>query len=559
MRPDNRSFLPVLTLLCVFMGLAETRAEASDALLSAPWREALISVRDLDHSARLFVELGAYEVLARGAMDARELAYWQLEASAGAQFLLLRAPGTDHGFLRFVRFNGVRQVPIRVGARAWDTGGYFSLMLRVKGLAAFYDEALELGWMAESEPVRFDFPPSVLANVVLKGPDGINLALYERLAPPLDEFWQFERLSQPFNAMQMVADIERADAFFTTVLGLQHFWAGDFLDPAPGPNNFGLPHNLTTEIPRRTRILQARPGETGRLELMQFAGLDGRDLAERAQPPQLGILSVRYPVPDLARARARIEAAGGTVWRGPATVDLAPYGPVQIMAVRAPDGAIVELFAPLAPSRAEQLAHLLAGDYDNAAQFEAAPEALKVPPSVAGDWLDRQHARFVPVAAPAIGAAVLYLEWRSDSADGPISRQRIWSFREDDRGELRMDFYAFVDGEAWAGRADQPEAFRALKASDLRGYGPDCALRFLPGDEGGWIGAISAAECSLVAASGRRMGIDATVEITAEGSIFYRESGRLETGQYAFRVPPGQAYRFQRVVSVAGAGKLTDD
>lgn len=341
-----RKAVPVLAVLLASALFAPLFA-GSPGPLERPWQEAMISVRDPDAAARFFVEVGGFEDVARGPLSASEIDYWGLETGAAGEFLLLKAPGSDHGYLRFVRFNGVEQTPVRVGARAWDSGGYFSLMMRARDLDAVYADALALGWMAESEPVRFEFPPSVLANVVLKGPDGINIALYERLEPPLDDFWRFDRLSQPFNAMQMVADIDPADDFFSRVLGMSHFWAGDFVDPVAGPNNFGLPQNLTTEIPRRTRILQPRPGETGRLELMQFVGLDGRDLSDRARPPNLGILSVRYPVEDVDAALARIEAAGGTAWRGPVDLELAPYGSVRVVAVRAPDGAIVELFSEL--------------------------------------------------------------------------------------------------------------------------------------------------------------------------------------------------------------------
>lgn len=542
--------IPTLILITVVSVAATGHEDAGSAegeLLSEPWREAVLSVRDPHQAARLFLEIGGFEVVAQGRVDQRELVYWQLPAATKADFLLLRAPNTDHGFLRFVRFNGLDQTPIRVGARAWDTGGYYSLMMRAHQLDAVYAEALALGWLAESEPVQFNFPPSVLKNVVLKGPDGINIALYERLEPPLDGFWQFNRLSQPFNAMQMVADIDRADAFFTNVLGMSHFWAGDFLDPEPAPNNFGLPHNLTTTTPRRTRILQPRQGETGRLELMEFAGLSGRDLSERASPPNLGIVSVRYPVADLAASKAIIEAAGGVIWRGPMVLELPPYGTVEMLALRAPDGAIVELFAPMAvESAVPRLASSLIGHYDNAAQFAAAPETLKVPPSVAGDWLDQQYALFARVEAPAIGDHVIYLEWRSGSSEGPISRQRIWSFREDETGAARMDFFAFVDGGLWAGRGEQPGAFLALDRDALRGYGADCALRFQPSDEGGWHGSISAHDCSLVALSGRRMGITAEVTILPNGTLRYQESGQLENGEYAFRVPPNQPYQFER-------------
>ena len=326
---------------------ADADARAVDAVLDRPWQEAVISVRDLDAASRLFRDVGGWEVVSRGAMRRSELDHWGLPDSAAGEYLLIRAPGSTFGHLRFVRFIGVEQTPVRVGARAWDTGGYFSLMLRARDLDRVYADALAIGWHSESEPVRFDFAPSVLANVVLKGPDGINVALYERLEPPLDAFWDFERLSQPFNAMQMVADIERADRFFHDGLGMTHFWSGDFLDPAPGPNNFGLPQNLVTEIPRRTRILEADPGsEIGRLELMQFAGLDGRDLSARADAPNLGILAVRYEVADIRALPARLADRGIDTLRGPHDVEIEAIGETTMVTVQAPDGALVQLYAP---------------------------------------------------------------------------------------------------------------------------------------------------------------------------------------------------------------------
>jgi hypothetical protein len=201
----------------------------------------------------------------------------------------------------------------------------------------------------------------------------------------------------------------------------------------------------------------------------------------------------------------------------------------------------------VAPDPRDAVLALLAGSWDNRAQFDAAPASLKTPPSVEGDWLDLQHAQFMRVAAPSIGEHVLYLEWRNGSADGAISRQRIWSFRREQNGALRMDFFAFVDGKPFAGRGSEPGAFSALDAAQLRGYGSACALRFEPTGQGGWRGLISADECSLVAASGRRMGIDASIAVDADGTLAYRESGRLDDGRYAFRVPPSMPYRFRRL------------
>jgi hypothetical protein len=208
-------------------------------------------------------------------------------------------------------------------------------------------------------------------------------------------------------------------------------------------------------------------------------------------------------------------------------------------------GCVSQMATPESKLAPAALVSALAGTYTNSAQFQAAPAALKVAPSVQGEWLDLQHADFIPVDAPAIGPDVLYLEWRSGGPTGQVSRQRIWSFRRDANGATRMDFFAFADGAAWVRQGKTANAFKTLALDKLRGYGERCALTFVP--EGKTvIGSISGKECSITAASGRRMAIDARVDLLPDGALLYRESGQLEDGRYAFRVPPTEPYRFIR-------------
>lgn len=342
-------------------GLAAT-ASAQNPLpaaqiLDAPWQEATLSVRDFDPIYTFLTQTGGYEEVAKGKLSAGQLAYWRLPATAAADFVLLRARGADQGYIRLVDFSGVSQKPIRIGARAWDTGGFFSLMMRGKGLDTLFDAAIALGFQAESEPIRFLFeptdgsPPSDLKNVVIKAPDGINFAIYERVSPDLSAFWSFETLSQPFNAMQMVANTAIAEGFYRQELGMTTFWDADFIDPRPDYNNFGLPQNLTIETPRRTRILWPRPGETGRLEIMEFVGLDGRNLADRAAPPNLGILSVSYPVQNAQRAYNGVVSAGSLPKYKLKTFDWPPYGRVQMFTLQSPDGALIDVFERLETPR----------------------------------------------------------------------------------------------------------------------------------------------------------------------------------------------------------------
>jgi hypothetical protein len=186
----------------------------------------------------------------------------------------------------------------------------------------------------------------------------------------------------------------------------------------------------------------------------------------------------------------------------------------------------------------------LVGSYDNFFQYSEAPDALKVPPSVGGRWLDRKHAVFRSVKVPALGPNVVYLEWRSDGPTGPISRQRLWQFRLDEAGQPRMDFYTIRKPERLAGAAGTPEAFQSLTRDDLVGYPAACAARVTPTPQG-WTARILPAECSIVAGSGRTMALDVTIRVEA-ATVSYQEAGLLPDGAAAFRVPPERPYLFAR-------------
>lgn len=307
----------------------------------SPWTEAVVSVRAPEQAARLFLQAGGWRVIAKGRLTTGELAHWRLPTGAGGRYLRVCAPAVATGCIRFVAFSGVAQRPIRLAARGWDTGGIFSVMVRSDNVRALFDSAIGLGWWAESEPIAFDFGGSALRNVVLQGPDGFNLAVYERTSPPFTAF-PVGRISQAFNSMRMVRD-QRASVAFYKNLGFKPVFDSDYLDPKPQENNFSLPQNLTTIVVRRASALQPVDGETGRVEVMQFVDLTGKDAAPFAHAANLGILSVRYPVRGLNAYRAQLVAKGIAVTEiGAATVG--GLGRVAVFAVTDPDGAVTEFY-----------------------------------------------------------------------------------------------------------------------------------------------------------------------------------------------------------------------
>ena len=338
--------LIALVLLSSFAANAELAP-----VTSSVWQEAVVSVTDLDRTAQFFVDIGGYESKWRGPMDASEIRSWGLPANASAEALLLGPPGQDTGLVRLVRFdNAGRKEPTRPGARAWDTGCYFSLMVRMKDMQSVYDDAVAMGWWTETPITYLEFGESKLNVMVFRGPDGVQVQAYERLAPPLpDAIPPFERFTRPFNIMQMVRDRDAAYEFFTDVLGFDTFYKGEpYVSEEPEYMPLGVPKNLTTSVRYQAGIVYPVPGEFGRMEMIEIMDLDGHDYAQRCHAPNLGILAVRYPVESVRRAEFHVSGKNWPLAMPLSRAVVQPYGAMRMFGVKTPDGANIQFFESVA-------------------------------------------------------------------------------------------------------------------------------------------------------------------------------------------------------------------
>ena len=307
------------------------------------WREAVLSVSDTESWVQTFEQVGGWEVVERAKAKAAWLRLWKLPDTAGYDEVLMANPGTDSGYIRLVQFRGVPQVQIRSNGQTWETGGIFDLNVRVTDLAARFAELQARDWQGFGDPVRFSFEPFVVREWLGRGADGIVFALIQREAPPLEDWPQMERFSRSFNSTQVVADMDASLRFYQDVLGFEVYVETEGPGETPGPNVLGLPHNLATEISRHTVIVHPDGANDGSVELIEFDGLTGRDFADLARPPNLGVLMLRFPVTGTSALADRLRAAGfPPEARGRAP--LAPYGEVEVLAVRGPNGEWLEFF-----------------------------------------------------------------------------------------------------------------------------------------------------------------------------------------------------------------------
>jgi len=289
-----------------------------------PWQEVVINVENFSDVAPFFTQIAGFETRAK--YDN----HW-----------LLAAPGSKSGFVRLVKIGpAVSARPAQ--SRAWDKGCYFSLMMRAKNLPSIIEDAKALGWQPLTDMAYLEFGPSKLNIIVLTHESGMRVQLYERLSTPVPEaFPFFERLSQPFNIMQMVEDRDAAYDFFHQQLGFDTFFYGPpYVSKTETVMPLGIPLKLTTKIPYKTGIMTPKTGlEWGRMEVIDIEGMpDGVNYSQRCNHAHTGLISVRFDVANLELTEQTLTARAVDVTRQTNAYD------ISFLTVKTPDGANIEFY-----------------------------------------------------------------------------------------------------------------------------------------------------------------------------------------------------------------------
>ncbi|MEM9687359.1 MAG: VOC family protein [Bacteroidota bacterium] len=309
------------------------------------FQEVVFSVADLEEASKTYQEVAGWEILYSGVVSATQLAAWQLPDTARAHEMVLHNPGDREGFLRLVQFGNVPQRQIRSSAQPWDAGGIFDINVRIVHMDSTFYELQSRGWNAYHDPVAFKFGKFHVEEVLVRGHDGVVLAMIQRHAPPLEGYPNLKKMSHIFNATQIVTDIDKSLDFYMNGLGFKMYMQHKGASTAPGENVLGLPYNLTDDYERSVCILHPEGTNFGSVELLQFHGISGKDHAAFAVPPHLGILMQRFPVANIAVFSKKIQERGIVIRQPVTTLELPPYGKVKSLAVQTPDGAWLEFIA----------------------------------------------------------------------------------------------------------------------------------------------------------------------------------------------------------------------
>ncbi|MEM9302663.1 MAG: VOC family protein [Pseudomonadota bacterium] len=332
-------------LLATLLLAAQPSAQNDNTPRISGYQEVIISVADLEGWRDFLVEVGGWSVRHAGTVARERLDFLSLGEAWSAEEILLGNADQARGWIRLIRFDGGPQVQVRSNAQAWDTGGWFDFNVRTLDLDRKFAEMQARGWQAPTDPVTFEFGRFEVKEWLARGPDGVVIALIERIRPTLEGWDDLEHFSRAFNATQIVSDFDAALRFYREVLGFEIYLEHEGPSREPGPNVLGLPHNLAAEVPRRVAILHPDGVNEGSVEILSFEGVTGTDFSDRARAPNLGILALAFPVDDVHRLTEVLRARGATILREPTDLDVPGLGSVAAITVVGPDGAHLDFYA----------------------------------------------------------------------------------------------------------------------------------------------------------------------------------------------------------------------
>lgn len=344
----------VATLTYLFVAVSNpAQGQATYALKDiegSRLQEFVISVSDIDAVLPAFTDVLEWEIKHQGAINPTVIRLWGLDFSTIGREVLVGNRDSQFGFVRLVEINSTDKKPMRPGARWWDTGGLFNFNVLAKDLDKIETGLRHLGWTSRSIKSTYKRGETARGeSQIMIGPDGLVISFQERQAPPLKGWPPFTGAGHIETGYQMVRDIEEWYKFYTDVLGFKGIGLRDHPQKGPiGANDYGLPHNQTAGAGYTQANVIFPPSSKQSLGARQWLTAEGYDFSDRIAAPNLGILSVRLPVPDLDQVLRRLKAAGHELAQEVQILFLEPYGAVRAAMVRSPGGSgqLLTLFEP---------------------------------------------------------------------------------------------------------------------------------------------------------------------------------------------------------------------
>jgi catechol 2,3-dioxygenase-like lactoylglutathione lyase family enzyme len=268
------------------------------------WTSVGVGVADLDQALELWSGTFGLEILEQRDGDDPELAsLWGLSPGDIERQALLGTPGASHGLIHFVQFNDPGPA-VRDGAEDFDSCPK-NLDIYVHDLPLRVEELKARGWTFRNERHSEVTAPdgTKFREIHMPGHDGINFVLLEVIGKDLPFTQQGYAGVGP--VITIVADARLERSFYREVMGLD-LLNDNILEGPEIERMIGLPPGVALDV----TIWGAHGESLGQMEVIEYRGVDGKDLYPLAVPKQRGILNVTYATARLAPLIRTLEQAG---------------------------------------------------------------------------------------------------------------------------------------------------------------------------------------------------------------------------------------------------------
>ena len=224
---------------------------------------------------------------------------------------------------------------VREGAAAFDLLPK-NLDLYTTDMPARYAELEAAGHRFRTRWAEMPAGEHLFREVQMPAHDEINVVLIEAIGPGYDTPMSPKGYAGIGPLVSIVPGIEAETVFWRDVLGLTTTLELELAGPVI-ERTVGLPPGAAL----RLCVFGTLDEPLGRIEIIEYQQVRGRNLYPRAKPPATGILHVNYQVPDLEPVRTRLRAAK-MAFREYGT--LSPlYGSGPILSVNSPAGFRIEV------------------------------------------------------------------------------------------------------------------------------------------------------------------------------------------------------------------------
>ncbi len=303
----------------------------------SPVAHIVVGVADMAPVEALWCERFGLDAVARSSGPDHDLSrVWGLPEDAIAGQLLLRTPGASSGWLHFVQFSRPGR-PVREGAGNTDLCPK-NLDVNCIDIEARVAELQQGGFGFRSAVSDYSFDDISAREVQMPAHDDINVVLIEVFDWPIKlSPCNYGGVSSfVLTVSDTVAEAEFFSAVFSHQQLLHHRIGGEAIEKI-----VGLPPGASLDM----RVLGDPDDYYGRLELINYEGLDGENLFPRARPPALGTLLARFEIAD-APALLSLLAERQLAAEDHGRVELL-VGPVRMVSLTSPAGFHVEAFQRL--------------------------------------------------------------------------------------------------------------------------------------------------------------------------------------------------------------------